>query len=511
MPETVLSGAGLAGDAVGTFALVLHSHLPWLAHAGTWPVGEEWLHQAWASSYAPVVEVLERLAGEGRRELLTLGVTPVLAAQLDDAYCLREHATWLGGWLARAEGAADPVLRAREGQDAAHALSRFERQWAHGASPVFRGLSDSGAVELLGGPATHPFTPLLDERIAHAQLAAGLADGAARWGRRPHGSWLPECAYRPGLEHLLDRVGVRHLVLDGPAVHGRTAAAVTLGESSVIAFTRDLTVSYRVWSPRAGYPGGEHYRDFHTFDHDSGLRPARVTSRSTPPEGKRPYDPQRARLAVERDAADFVAVVRARLLAHAETRGKGGGLVVAAFDTELFGHWWHEGPQWLERVLRLLPEAGVRVTTLQGAVEAGCLAGPAQVAETSWGRGKDWRVWTGPEDLAATGAELQSRLLRVVDKNSDAAAARSDGLDQLTREVFLATASDWAFMVSHGSAADYARGRAQGHADRAHRLADLLEADQHERADRLAAGWRTDDGSLGFLGAHELLASREPG
>ncbi len=491
-----------AGEAVGTFALVLHSHLPWLAHAGTWPVGEEWLHQAWAASYAPVVEVLERLAREGRTELLTLGVTPVLAAQLDDAYCLREHVTWLGGWLARAEGAADAALRAREGADAIAALERFGSRWAHGASPVLRRLSDSGALELLGGPATHPFLPLLDERVARAQLELGLADARLRLGTRPEGIWLPECAFRPGLEDVLAGAGVRRLVLDGPAVHGRTAGAVTLGASDVVAFPRDLAVSYRVWSPRAGYPGGRWYRDFHTFDHDSGLRPARVTSRGTPSQDKRPYDAGAAVAAVERDARDFVAVVRERLLGH----GAGGrGLVVAAYDTELFGHWWHEGPRWLDRVLRLLPDAGVRVTTLRGAAEAGCVTGPAQVGETSWGLRKDWHIWTGPGDLVESGARLQARLLAIVDKVGGS-AVRSPALDQLTREVFLATSSDWAFMVSHGSAADYARGRGRDHGHRADRLADLLEAGQPERADRLAARWRAVDGPFGGLDGRALLA-----
>ena len=135
---------------VGTFCLVLHSHLPWLAHHGRWPVGEEWLYQAWAHSYLPVVDVVERLAGEGRRDLLTLGVTPVLAAQLDDPHCLRGVHDWLGGWLLRAHGAAPrlPDLAADEHRRATVALELFETRWRHGGSPLLRGLADAGAVEL---------------------------------------------------------------------------------------------------------------------------------------------------------------------------------------------------------------------------------------------------------------------------------------------------------------------------------------------------------------------------
>src|SRR3954447_19886782 len=167
----------MSEQPVGSCCIVLHTHLPWLAHAGAWPVGEEWLHQAWAGAYLPVVDVLDRPApegrprpppppaAEGRRDLLTLGVTPVLAAQLDDPYCLRELHTWLGFWQLRAEGLADRrerhlrELGRYEFRLATRALATFEARWASGAAPLLRALADAGAIELLGGPATHPFQP----------------------------------------------------------------------------------------------------------------------------------------------------------------------------------------------------------------------------------------------------------------------------------------------------------------------------------------------------------------
>lgn len=82
----------------GQFTLVLHSHLPWLANHGRWPVGEEWLYQSWAASYLPVVEVLNRLADDGFHDQLSLGITPVLAAQLDDPHCCASMHTWLADW-----------------------------------------------------------------------------------------------------------------------------------------------------------------------------------------------------------------------------------------------------------------------------------------------------------------------------------------------------------------------------------------------------------------------------
>jgi 1,4-alpha-glucan branching enzyme len=472
-------------EPVGTFCLVLHSHLPWLAHHGRWPVGEEWLYQSWAHSYLPVLDVVQRLAAEGRRDLLTLGVTPVLAAQLDDPHCLRGVHDWLGGWLLRAHEAAArlPGLGAHEHRASTAALELFSH-WRHGASPVLRPLSDAGALELLGGPATHPFAPLLEPPVREFALATGLADARWRIGAAPAGIWAPECGYAPGMEHGYAAAGVERFLVDGPAVRGDTGLARPVGDSGVLAFARDLDVTYRVWSPRAGYPGGRYYRDFHTYDHPSGLKPARVTGRSVEPQDKAPYDPDRAAAAVARDAADFVSIVRERLVGLRERHGR-PALTVAAFDTELFGHWWHEGPVWLEAVLRALPDAGVRVTTLRGAADAGLVGEPVELPESSWGSGKDWRVWAGVEDLVALNAAVQKTLLSV----PPAGPGRDRLRDALAQEALLALSSDWAFMVTKDSAAGYARERAYSHATRVDELAALLHAGRRRAAEHRVREW----------------------
>jgi 1,4-alpha-glucan branching enzyme len=469
-----VGGVGSSDDssdgAVGTFCLVLHSHLPWLAHHGRWPVGEEWLYQSWAHAYLPVADVLHRLAERGHRDLLTLGVTPVLAAQLDDPHCLRGLHDWLGDWLLRAHGAAPrlPDLAAHEHRAASAALGQFERRWRHGGSPVLRGLADAGIVELLGGPATHAFAPLLRPEVRAFALDAGLADARLRLGSRPAGIWAPECGYAPGMAQEYAAAGVERFLVDGPALHGDTALGRPVGDSGVLAFGRDLDVTYRVWSPRSGYPGGPDYRDFHTWDHASGLKPARVTGRSVPPHAKRPYEPERAAAAVARDAADFVRVVRERLVRLRERTGR-PALTVAAFDTELFGHWWHEGPAWLEQVLTALPAAGVRVTTLRGASAAGLVGGPVELPASSWGSGKDWRVWAGEQvaDVVAMNDRVQKTLLDAVRPTR----VRDRAQDALAQEALLALSSDWAFMISKDSAAGYARGRAETHAAAVERLA----------------------------------------
>jgi 1,4-alpha-glucan branching enzyme len=494
-------------EPFGTFCLVLHSHLPWLAHAGAWPVGEEWLHQAWSGSYRRLVRELETLAAEGARDLLTLGITPVLAAQLDDPYCLGELHGWLGCWQNRAQelagrrAATHRALAEYEFREAADALGDFEARWRHGGSAVLRPLVDAGVVEVLGGPATHSFTPLLTERLAAFALQVGLTDARLRLGCAPAGIWAPECGYRPGLQRHYAEAGVTHFVVDGPSLHGNTAEARTIAGSDVVVFGRDLDVTYRVWSPRRGYPGGRHYRDFHTFDHATGFRTARVTSGSTPPEQKAPYDPAAGRAAAQADAEDFVAVVRARLLGLREQRGGRPGLVVAAYDTELFGHWWHEGPKFLTSVLRALPAAGVRVATLRGALAAGHLGADIELPESSWGSGKDWRVWQVP-DLVEQAWTVQDRLLRIVDKVVDPGTPRFAELDQLAREALLTLSSDWAFMVTKNSAPGYARRRAADHAARFAQLAEGIEAGWPDRG--LSAALREIDGPFGHLDARQL-------
>ena len=473
-------------EPVGTFVLVLHTHLPWLAHHGSWPVGEEWLHQAWSSSYLPLVDVLTGLAEDGHRDVASLGITPVVAAMLDDPHCLREQHTWLGFWAVNALALAsdhDPrrrALGAREHLAAARAIDRFESSWRNGGSAVLRPLVDAGVVELLGGPATHPFLPLLDPQVAAFALRTGLDDAVWRLGRRPGGIWAPECGYRPGLEHLYAEAGVTHLVVDAPTLEsaGRsTADAWRIGATDVVAVGRDHDISYRVWNPRTGYPAGPWYRDFHTFDHGSGFRPARVTSTGTPPHEKEPYDDAAAKTAALVDAADFVEVVRRRLVELRDERDGRPGLVMAAFDTELFGHWWHEGPVWLDAVLRTLPAAGVRVASLRGAIDAGAVAGRVDPGPGSWGSGKDWRVWAGEQvaDLGEDNAVLQERLLLLAEKN-DRATTADPALDQLARQALLALASDWAFMVTNDSATAYARARHAGHHASFRRIADLLDA-----------------------------------
>jgi 1,4-alpha-glucan branching enzyme len=293
-----------------------------------------------------------------------------------------------------------------------------------------------------------------------------MDDHVRRMGRRPTGIWLPECAYAPGLERLLDEHAVAHLMLDGPTlrhVRATTDEAWWLGDSDVAVVGRDLDVTYRVWSPRRGYPGGRWYRDFHTYHHESGFKLSRVTGSAVPPPDKAPYDPDGARRAVADDVDDFVATLMRRF-ADIEAASGSPGLVVAGYDTELFGHWWHEGVDWLEQLVMRLSTENVTVSTLAGALDRHPPAKPVYPERGSWGLGKGLDVWEGPAVAGMLDGQswAQDALTREV-----AAARQKPGrdpwLDVLAEEVLLACASDWPFMVSHDSSPHYAQSRVDAH------------------------------------------------
>ena len=491
----------------GTFCLVLHSHLPWLPGHGVWPLGEEWLFQAWGESYVPLVAELDALAAEGHRDVLTLGVTPVLAAQLDHPRMRRGVGTWVGLAQQRARELgfdADPVRRAAAATEyaaAATAEHLLATRWGSGGSPVLRSLRDAGVVELLGGPAAHPFLPLLLPEVAALALESGLADSTWRLGGRPRGIWSPECGWTPQLAGVFDAAGVGHFVVDEQLVRdagGHPHAAWRVSGSHVVAVPRDLAVTNLVWSSRTGYPAAAPYRDFHAREEFTGIRLWAVGSGADGAGGgKPPYDPAAASAQVDRDVAHFVAAVVARL-EQAQTATGAPGLVVAAYDTELFGHWWHEGPVFLGRAVRALRAGGVRVDTLEHALAGDHVGGELDLGPGSWGAGKDFSVWDGPAvaRIAHENTWLQRRWLDLVARERSAGrlGTRRRDLDQLLLTLWNALSSDWAFLVSRGQSVDYALRRAEEHRSDFHRLALLVEdgdrsaalaeADRQARHDR---------------------------
>ncbi len=440
----------------GRIAFVLHTHLPWVLGHGGWPVGEEWLYQACANSYLPLLDSLSRLGQRGFRKIASLGITPILAAQLDDPRALIGLECWLHNWQLRALNLPiNHPLRKYDLSKSKSTLDIFQDHFSRGAAPRIRSLIDEHVVEFLGGPATHPFTPGLDPRIHEIALRTGLADAVRRYGTAPTGIWVPECAYRPGQENVYAQVGITHFMVDEPAVAaagGKASVPYQLAGSSVNVTARDAQVSDLLWSHERGYAGSAAYRDFHLVDHDHGLKLSAVGDKGL--QEKPLYDPQSAQVQVEVDARNFVR----ELVNNFENQrdlGEKLPTLVIGIDTELLGHWWHEGVAWFERVIELLPESGIVTSTLD---EVTSMAQTSiQLPESSWGSGKDWSVWTGDQvrDIVVMNNQSQDYVLDLIDRRTCTSAE----LNQL----MLQLSSDWAFMVTRDSAAQYARDRVLTH------------------------------------------------
>ena len=480
---------------MGIFALVLHTHLPYVRRNGVWPSGEDFFHQAATESYLPMLETLERIGERSREPLLTVGTTPLIAHQLEDEHMLRELALYLGRYDLRAwwQVANYDGVYAAEFKDIAAFYARHaRRQLARleslpgGIAGAYGALERAGVIEIAGGPASHPVLPEIGEpSVLRAQVLHGIAEHERHFGHAPRAMWIPECAYRPGsgIEGLLEAAGVTHVVVDGPTMlrtdgPGATFRPRWIGSTNVAAFARNLDVTYRVWSPTGGYPGDKWYREYFAYDMTAGFKNWRVTSKRTPIAGKKPYEPARGLERAAKDAADFVALLDRSLTEHEERTGT-EGVVVACYDTELFGHWWFEGPTFLQEVYALLEKhPRVRPMSLGRALEEAPPDHAVDLVEGSWGFRKDLRSWIAPEteEMWRRLAEAESDTVRIVRKFAaePAGAAQDRALAQLARELFLLQSSDWPFMVLRGKNDQYARERFAGHRERWGRLAEAL-------------------------------------
>jgi 1,4-alpha-glucan branching enzyme len=437
----------VSSKRVGDLAIVLHSHMPYVEGFGTYPFGEEWLFDAVLRSHLPVLDVAERL---------TISVTPVLADQLEAPGVAERLATFarelrLGACEADAEemGAQHRAALLAEAQRYRRGLERLAEL---DGDPVqaFRAAQQDGRVALIASAATHPVMPLLATLPGRRlQVDAGLRSHARRFGR-PAGFWLPECAYEPGLEGVLAERGLRFFCVDqSDHQEPLQALAPIAPPGGAVAFPIDWEAISWLWS-LGGYPSDPSHADFHRKSM-RGSRPWSI--------GGDPYDPAAAEATARRQAAEFVQAAAERL-ARFRRRSDRPGLLTFAIDTELLGHWWWEGPFWLEEVLRVAPEHGVEAVTLPEAL-ARHEAHQAPLRRSSWGEGKDLRTWDSPAvaDLAWAARRLELRLIRALrdERLAPEAAQRA------TRELLAVQASDWAFLDMRAQASDYPFQRAIGH------------------------------------------------
>ncbi len=521
------------------FVLALHSHLPYVLNHGRWPHGSDWLCEAALDTYLPLLERLEELAGEGTDAPLTIGFTPVLANQLVSPTFAREMAAFFAQRLAACDEA--PASLAITGDQALLPLVDFWRSRLTRLQTLFRRidqdlvsafrrLQERGRLEIMGSAATHGYLPLLarDESI-RLQLAVGQHEHRRLFGVAPKGCWLPECAYRPskgrrrGIEQHLADAGFRYFFTDAhlaragsplgaygdiplgaerfdaerhddPAKPGRLTKAARspyhayrvsrAARGGVAALVRDPRSSMQIWSRHQGYPGDEWYLEFHKIRWPGGLKLWRVSGANVDLGAKRPYEP---RTALDR-AADHASHFAHLLESVAqEQRQDGAGVIVAPFDTELFGHWWFEGADFLAATYRALRGKGVHAVMASRHLEAHPPRTALQLAEGSWGANGDHSMWLNDRT-----AWTWQRLAPLEEAFWDAApaalasAAARPVLAQAARELLLAQSSDWQFIISTGAVVDYAERRFTQHCDDAERLIKALVGDAPESVEGLA-------------------------
>jgi 1,4-alpha-glucan branching enzyme len=447
----------------GALALVLHSHMPYVEGFDTWPFGEEWLWEALATVYLPLIETLDGAP-------VTVGLTPVLCDQFatlegDAAERFRAflrdvrapiHVMDSDGL----ERTGQPELAAevrRAAGDYLAADATFERLGGR----LLDAFAAIDGPELWTSSATHAVLPLLaTDSGLRLQIGAGVASHEDRFGALgwSGGFWLPECAYAPGLERHLAADGVRAFCVDQTDAWGlgsldhlepvRTA-------SDAVALPIDWQTVALVWSP-SGYPSDGRYRDYHRkTTHD--LHPWNVAGGA--------YRRADGEQAAREHARDFVSRCGDRLDAFRAERGR-PGVITCAIDTELLGHWWYEGLDWLRAVL---DEAERQDVPLMRASDALAIAQPAEraLAASTWGRPKDLTTWDSPlvADFAWTARDAELRTVRQFAAAGRTGNGHGDALERAARELLALQASDWAFQVTEDIAGDYPARRAAGHAD----------------------------------------------
>lgn len=480
----------------GHLAILLHAHLPYVRHPEHERFLEEsWFYEAVTEVYLPLLARFQKLRAEAVPFRLTLSLSPTLGAMLEDALLC-------GRWRRRQERLIDLAhqeIARHRWQPAQQALAQrqaaeFEaslRLWDEAKGELagaFGDLERSGHLELITCAATHAVLPLLAEEplAMRGQIATAISEHQRRFGRSPGGFWLPECAWSEALEPVLAAFGIHwfvvdsHALVDAGARFGVFAPVATA--RGLAAFAREPTSAQQVWSRTIGYPGDPRYREFHRdLGHEAELEYVRPflpgpTDRGftglkyhavTGGEPKRLYDPRAAQAAVLEHARHFVTsrATQVRKLAAVMLEAP---VLLCPYDAELFGHWWHEGPDFLETLIRetaACPDLEL-VTPTEHMARRNAIERRPPVAST-WGQGGHLGVWLQPANewihratLAAT-RRFRETLARVQVAGPD--PIRASLLQPAGRELLLAQASDWPFILHTGTGSAYAAGRVHAH------------------------------------------------
>jgi 1,4-alpha-glucan branching enzyme len=513
------------------FSLVLHSHIPYVLAHGSWPHGMDWLYEAAAESYLPLLRVFERLQEEGLPPRVNISFTPVLMEQLKSpsfAAGFKEYLR-MKAEIARKDrtyfekAGTKPLLALTEYWEDWYAglLEQFSGRCQEDIIGAFRRLQDSDQIEVLTSAATHGYFPLLSEDDSiRWQVRQGRYCYEKYFGKKPVGFWLPECAYRPGYEwksplggrdaspragidEILGEEGLGCFFVDTHLLSGGEARGVYLDRfpalkllwekfkseyqpgkesaktpylpylaypSKVPFMVRDERSGTQVWSGKTGYPGDGWYLEFHKKHFPGGMRYWRITASDADLGDKLPYDPERVRERLEENAGHFVDSLRASL------KGQDDGVVVALYDTELFGHWWFEGPEWLYLVVKKLHQSEVKPQTASRCLESLQPYSLISLPEGSWGTGGFHWIWLN-DSTAWIWEKIYAIERLAMNLKSLPPTTDSRILKQFIREKFLLESSDWPFLISTWTARDYSENRAAEHYERARMLVEWIQRD----------------------------------
>jgi 1,4-alpha-glucan branching enzyme len=497
--------------AKGYLAIILHAHLPYVRHPEHEDSLEEnWLYEAITEVYVPLLLRLGELEERGIDFRLTFSLTPPLASMLQDDFLQSRYERRLEKLI---ELAGKEVKRTEADPDF-HGLARFYHRrfqqvreaflgrYRRNLVQAFRTLQERGKVEIVACAATHGYLPLLSasSQAVRTQIRVGIEHYEQVFGRRPRGFWLPECGYYPGADEFLRDEGIRYTVVE---THGVTRAdprpkygvyAPISSPGGVAVFGRDPESSKQVWSSAEGYPGDFDYREFYRdiaydldgdyirpYIHrdgiriDTGIKYYRITGQGN---HKEVYVPEWAEKKSRIHAENFM-FNREREVEYLAPQMDRKPLIVAPYDAELFGHWWFEGPLWLQHLIE--KNAGnqetIRLTTLSEYLQEYPLSQVSSPCPSSWGHRGFNEVWlSGKNDWIYPHLQWAAKKMeRLAQYNPQSRGLRQRALNQAARELLLAQGSDWAFMMNNGAMAEYAAGRTNTHLGRFQRLCRGIE------------------------------------
>jgi 1,4-alpha-glucan branching enzyme len=496
----------------GYLSIILHAHLPYVRHPEFEEfLEEEWLYEAVTETYLPLVERFYRLLDEGVDFRFSMVVTPPLACMLSDSLLKRRTGRQLDRLVELGER---EIARTRHGDPRFHRLAHFYRdrfarlrdlfrnRLGGDLLQAFRELSDRGVLEVMTCAATHGLLPLLRNvpKAVEAQIALGVRAHQHFFGRSPRGIWLPECAYYPGLDELLAKEQIRFFILDSHGVmhadprpvFGVYAPIYT--PSGVAAFGRDAESSKQVWSSKEGYPGDYSYRDFYRdigYDLDfdyirpyiqptglrkfTGFKYHRITGET---DQKLPYEPEAAMERVAMHAGNFL-FNREKQVDFLRSKFGRPPVIVAPYDAELYGHWWFEGPDFLYYLAKKVyhDTKAFKLTTPMEFLERFPVQQYCQPSASSWGDKGYFDVWVnGSNDWIYPHLhEIAERMAALANKYPHPDDVLRRALNQCARELVLAQSSDWAFLISTGTAVEYSSRRTRNHIGRFLKLFDQIE------------------------------------